>query len=86
VQYLLQSEQPAWPSDVAAEIVSPGDHPLEENDPDDFEPDHRRSFVTPLKATIPPDATVARAPVARAPVARVTDAQLATWIEPVTAP
>ena len=81
VQYLLQSEQPARPSDVAAEIVSPGDHPLEENDPDDFEPDHRSPFVTPLKATIPPDATVARAPVARAP-----DAQLATWIEPVTAP
>ncbi len=69
VQYLLQSEKPAWPDDVANEVVAPGDHPSVEGSTVRFIADHRRLFFTPLRVDIPPGAT---------------DAELATWLTPVS--
>ena len=94
VRYLLQSQTPRWPHFTAGQVISPGvasavrspddtwalyfagfdpsDRPL--IDPGVAEPDHRRPFFVKLRTAVPPDRSVAS----------VSDAELATWLEPAT--
>ena len=94
VHYLLQSQRPGWPNFTGNQVISPGvasavqgpggawwlyfagfdpaDRPLVR--PGVAQADHRRPFFVRLRAAVPPGQTAAA----------VSDAELVTWLRPVT--
>ena len=100
VRYLLQSQQPGWPNFTGAQVISPGvasalpepgggpdaawwlyfagfdpaDRPLKS--PGVAAGDHRRPYLVRLRVAVPSGRTVAAA----------SDADLATWLQPVAQP
>lgn len=92
VRYLLQSQLPGWPNFTANQVISPGVASAVQGpggawrlffagyDPADRPADlklrgpHRRPYFVGLQASIPPSQTVTAA----------SDAELATWLQPVT--
>lgn len=95
VRYLLQSQLSSWPNYTGNQVISPGvasavqgpggawwlyfagfnpaDRPPNPKSPGEVDGTHRRPYFVGLQASVPP----------RQAVATASDAELATWLQPV---